>query len=128
MMQMPVLDVKDKWLFQGEDAQMHEKKQETFKNNPTAEWKITLWPWQINCRMKVLMGNKDSKNSYSSLEQDQTRRLLNVWVIVQPGSGSSSTDNAAIPEIDESKNTSSFSPEMERTSASTPCQSATKQL
>lgn len=43
------------------------EKKETFKNNPTVKWKITLAALQINCRIKVLMGNKESKNSYSSL-------------------------------------------------------------
>lgn len=27
---------------------------------------MTAWAWQINCRIKVLMGNKKEKNSYSS--------------------------------------------------------------
>ncbi len=36
------------------------------KHNHTARWKITVWAWRINCGIKVLMGNKREKNSYSS--------------------------------------------------------------
>lgn len=33
------------------------------KRNPTARWKITAWAWQINCQIKVLMGNKKEKTA-----------------------------------------------------------------
>lgn len=36
------------------------------KRDHTARWKITAWAWQINCGIKVLMGNKKEKTSYSS--------------------------------------------------------------
>lgn len=131
--QMSVLHVKDEWLFQGRRrTHTHEKKEETFKNNSTATWKMTLWAWQINCRIKVLMGNKESKNSYSSLwNRIKITRFSTcpppppTWVIVQWGSGGSSADNAAVPEIDESGNASSFlTKRWSRPLLQLPCQSA----
>lgn len=76
-----VLDVKNLWLLQGEDTNTWEKKKQnkTFINNPTVKWKITLWAWQINCWIKVLMGNKESKNSYSSFKNKIKLMRFSMW-------------------------------------------------
>lgn len=78
-MQMFVFGVTDQQLFWGKNAQMHEKQQECANRyNPTVRWKITPWAWQINCRIKMLMGNKEKKNSYSSPSNRIKLTLLNV--------------------------------------------------
>lgn len=77
---------------------------ETHTNTHNHTWqgeKLQCGAWRINCRIKVLMGNKREKQLFITLAQDQTHTLLKCppWVIVQRGSGGSSTDNAALPEL-----------------------------